>query len=243
MELQSDPVKNENSSPARASYTFHMYPTAKEALTKPRPSESQPTNLPLPPHPQAQAHPVYAPYSIYRPRSAPISTPTSPDYAVNKQAARSSLSSFQRRGLSLDARHNPAQLYQSYLPYSVPPPAAAASYSAVPYFQPAPRPLRPISSLPTKSPSAQHFDKAPLTFAPSAPHHMPHSRTLSDPIPQLVVPRKTSAKAAERRTCAVGKGKRGAKCAGISFINYTASDASVLLSGVAPSGSSKRKHG
>lgn len=165
-------------------------------------------------HQQPASPGFLAPSNVpLRPRSAPGKGPHPQMY----QACHSPAPTHRRRGSSVDS---PAAMAASYGQY---PPVTVMVSPSRSYHQP-------------RTPPRQHNlnyeqDASPTSF-PTSYQYPPQS-------PSKAAPR--TPRTPRRRTQSTPAKKNVKVSPGISFINYTATDATVLLSGVAPSGSSKRK--
>ncbi|GAA6058688.1 hypothetical protein JCM10212_003376 [Sporobolomyces blumeae] len=194
-------------------------------------------------------------YEPFRPRSAPPSPQVddstfggasafvpyySPPPSAGSFGAFSSPSSTtptwaRRRGSSVDA--TVPRTFASTAPG--PPSYGFASY-------PTPPRSHPPSCQPAGYPPPYIPPSVAVSGMPASPP--PRSRTLATPSPPRKAkqaPRTPRTPTATRSTAAAGASSKDQKKkppgAVVSFVNFSASDSSVLLSGVAPSGSSKKR--
>ncbi|GAA5913995.1 hypothetical protein JCM6882_002592 [Rhodosporidiobolus microsporus] len=214
---------------------------------QPPPSDTYTTSLAPPPPFYGQS--AYG-YELQRPQSAPPTPAVEAPSAFPLQAPmpapppppRPSASLRHRRGSSLDLSAIPRSIPSglsvpsSYYPvpsnphHPRPPPSYAQQYPPPSHFNYPP----PSSAYqtPTRPP---HGDYAPFAYpgpAPSRPYQHPPSpppTASSSSFP--VTPSKPAG----------GRGHQRKKSGGVAFINFSAADSKALLTGVAPSGSAKKR--
>jgi hypothetical protein len=251
----SNPPPNQYFAPPSAQYA------------PPQPSPGYDLNRPrsAPPSPQVDLSAGFVPY--YSPPAPPSTAPAERSHFANVSPFVSTSTSssngythtrpFHRRGSSVDATiprtmiTNPSiPISYGYASYPTTPPRSNQPVGYPPPFIPTPQSQQfsssyydnlPVSRMfPSSSSSTTttyHGDEAPIS--PVSPIRSAKGFGIIEGEGKYRYQPSTPESSPSKRG---GGGTRGGKAKGpISFINFSASDSKVLLSGVAPSGSSKKR--
>ncbi|GAA5908251.1 uncharacterized protein JCM6883_004325 [Sporobolomyces salmoneus] len=213
-----------------------------------------------PPSPQVDPSATFAPYYSPSPPNAQYSTPFTPSYSSSSFSSNTypPYRPFHRRGSSVDATiprtfvTTPSIPAYGYASFPTPPSSSSSpSRSNQPVGYPPPFiPQEHFSTPPPYStpPVARMFSSSSTNSnwnedAPISPVSPIRSRGFgAGSGPGEGSYRLPSSESSSPTKSRGGGGGRGGKVKGpISFINFSADDSKVLLSGVAPSGSSKKR--